>query len=123
MSERIRILDRNAPAIVIFEAMVKKAAEGDLLEHFTIQPNGDDTVANVEMTVNGESVPIMETLLSYFNQFDSDVEGRAKEMALEMTTSLGLEKIRDQMQSLEQNTMQQQGAIESAIIEWAAKRA
>lgn len=118
MSEQIRVLDRNAPAIIIFEAMVKKVAKDDLLKHFTLKPNGDDSVANVEMMVNGKSVPVMETLLHYFKQFDAEVESRAQELVKEMTSSLALGRIRSSLERIEHEVDTAETAVKANVKDW-----
>lgn len=121
MSEQIRILDRNNPSILIFEAMVKGTKREDMLDTFNLRPGGDDTVAQVEMLVNGVPVPVVKTLEHYFKLFDDQVEERAAILAKEMVTSLGLEKIRDHLSSLETAMQGAEWCIESAINEWTSK--
>ena len=77
MSEQIRILDRSNPSILIFEAMVEGTKREDMLDAFGLRPDGDDTVAQVDMLVNGVLVPVVKTLGHYFKLFDDQVEERA----------------------------------------------
>lgn len=118
MSEQVRILDRSAPSVIIFEAMVKKVAKGDLLKHFTIKPEGDDSVADVEMTVNGKSVPVVEALLYCFKQFDAEVEARAQELVKEMTSSLALGRIRSSLERIESEVDTAETAVKADVKDW-----
>lgn len=86
MTTTIKLLDRNAVSITLWNAMCASVSKNDLLEHFNIEPTGEDTAAEVKITVNGVEVDFTETFVKYVQQFNTGfnaaVEKKAKELIM-----------------------------------------
>lgn len=89
MTERIVEIvcptDRTTPAIYLLNTMTREVKRGDLLEHFKIPlVDGQKTVVEVEMKINGVPVNFSESIQDMwdrmFSSYEDDVLRKAKEL-------------------------------------------
>lgn len=105
MKEKIDIIkDRNDPAsILLLKAMLAaKPSRGHMLEAFFEDqgiPYGP--VVEVEMTINGVSVPIIETLNACWEAADKIQQEEVLKKAQELILESGLDKIRNALDNAE----------------------
>lgn len=101
MTETVRILDRNEACITIFEAMVRACPDKDIINVFGIETKGNDSVAEVKMTVNGIEVPVLETLNHFWGQYDDHLNKAAQEKVKETVMGAGLQNLVNALQNAE----------------------
>lgn len=105
MQETIQLLDQNDVAMTVFNAMCVKAEKGDILDMFNIKPDGDSTVVNLQVLVNGVEVPAVEYMTSIVAQITDHINDRAKvlakQMVLDNIDDLVRDSIRNKLQNIE----------------------
>jgi len=55
----------------------------------------------VELLINGKSVPVVETLVDIYERLDKVIDKRARKMALQMVTEAGLDPIAEALRDAE----------------------
>lgn len=83
----IKLLDKNALSIALFNAMCEQMGEnGDILTHFKIEANGDASTVNLKILVNNVEVDLVPELVRFIQsldaQFEAAVEKKAKELIM-----------------------------------------
>ena len=84
MSIEIRLLDRNAVSITLWNAMCAEVKRKDILEHFNVIPEDYATTATIKITVNDIEVDFTTTFAKYVEQFDAAFKSAVEKKALEI---------------------------------------
>lgn len=106
--------DHSMPAFLIFRAMVNSLVDKN--EHVNAKFNmkEGDSMVEVELKVNGVPVDIVQALAQTWRLADDNIDKRARQMALEMVTSAGLEKLRIVMEDAEIKIRNALGILDEA---------
>lgn len=83
----IKLLERNELSITLLNAMCKQLDDdGDILKHFNLEANGDSSVADLKILINGVEVDLVPELTDFIKlidkQFEDAVEKKAKELVM-----------------------------------------
>ena len=85
----IKLLDKNALSITLFNAMCEQMGEnenGDILTHFKIEANDVASTVNLKILVNNVEVDLVPELVRFIQsldaQFEAAVEKKAKELIM-----------------------------------------
>lgn len=117
MSETVKILERSGPAIAIWNAICAVKTK-DFIERLKIEPNGNDTVAEVSMFVNGKEVPVIASLAEFIGMYTEHVRQEASRQALKMVTGAGLQ---DLVSALNQAQYDIEAALENTNLGYIAE--
>ena len=106
MPEEIKILLRNTPQIIIWNLMcahAEKIGKLDKLDEVfpDLRANGNDTVIQAELIVNGVSLPVMDSLNAYWTKAEESLDQRAREMAAEVLKGSPLQSLMNRLSNIE----------------------
>lgn len=105
ITEQVDVTGEEIPAMLILRAMATYVEDDDFHEKFA--KNGK--VVEVVMTVNGHSVPIVESLADTWRQCKEELDRRARKIAVEMVTEAGLEPLAKVLRDAERSIREKLG--------------
>ena len=104
MQDTIKLLDKNDVAVTVFNAMCMKSTT-NIFETFNIDLEGDSTVVNLQVLVNGVEVPAVEYMTSIIAKITDHIQDHAvvlaKQMVLDNIEDLVRDSIRNKLQNIE----------------------
>ena len=106
MTEEIKILLRNTPQIIIWNLMcahAEKIGKLDKLDEVfpDLRANGNDTVIQAELIVNGVSLPVMDSLNAYWLKAEETLDQRARDMTAETLKGSRLQSLMNRLSAIE----------------------
>lgn len=90
--ELIDVTKRDIPGVFLINALAKAEGVSEVIA------TGPTPVCEVELTINGVSVPVAATLEDMWNRAIADLNERAKKMAYEMVSEAALDPLREALQ-------------------------
>ncbi len=107
----------------VFRAIHRKYPDAsEILKEVGVERDGRDMYVNVEMTVNGKPVDVVDTLTTFFDNLEDVINKRAFTIASEMVTSLAADKISEQVDKIRDTLRDSEWAMRNALREWMRER-